>query len=332
MIQAPSLVDAHQREISYLRLSVTDRCNLRCKYCRIDDEFIPHAKVLRYEEMDRIVDLAIGFGVRKIRLTGGEPLVRKGFIPFLTALRNRHPDIDLRMTTNGLLLSDHAELLKKLGVRVNLSLDSLKRECFSKITGRDRLPAVLDSIKALLRYEVPFKINAVALKGINSPELADYINLAHEYSIDVRFIEFMPMGERTMWNNDVFWPATEIYEAASRLAELTPVVPKSSLDGPAAMFTIAGGKGRLGLITPFSNHFCGTCNRLRLTSDGRLRTCLFDDREYRLMPLLRHSKCTDETLSRVLRLATMQKPIGAKILEARSAVAVARRSMTQIGG
>ena len=325
------LLDAHDREVRYLRLSVTDRCNLRCAYCRVDNTFIPHDNVLRYEEMERIVAVAVSTGVRKVRLTGGEPFVRKGFPEFLQRLRARHPDVDLRLTSNGILLAPHAVLLRELDVRVNLSLDTLHPERFARITGRDMLPRVLESMNALLAAGVPLKINAVALRGVNDGELAAFLDLARTRAVDVRFIEFMPMGDSTLWNTEHYWAATDILRAAEQLAELTPAPRNADTDGPARMYTLAGGAGRFGLITPLSNHFCATCNRLRVTSDGRLRTCLFDDKEYRLTPILRHPKLGDEALLRVLRRATLRKPIGAHILERRRG-AVAHRTMTAIGG
>ena len=167
MLSLPPLVDAHGREVRYLRLSVTDRCNLRCVYCRVDNTFIPHDKVLRYEEMERIVAVAVATGVRKVRLTGGEPFVRKGFPEFLQRLRARHPDVDLRITSNGIMLAPHASLLRELDARVNLSLDTLRPERFARITGRDFLPRVLASMDALLTAGVSLKINAVALSWVN---------------------------------------------------------------------------------------------------------------------------------------------------------------------
>ncbi len=169
MVSLSPLVDAHGREVRYLRLSVTDRCNLRCVYCRVDNSFIPHDNVLRYEEMERIVAVAVAAGVRKVRLTGGEPFVRKGFPEFLQRLRASHPDVDLRITSNGIMLAPHAALLRELDARVNLSLDTLRSDRFERITGRDFLPRVLAGMDALLAAGVSLKINAVALRGVQKP-------------------------------------------------------------------------------------------------------------------------------------------------------------------
>ena len=325
------LMDSHGRQVSYLRLSVTDRCNLRCVYCRVDSTFIPHARVLRYEEMERIVAAAVTAGVRKVRLTGGEPFVRKDFPAFLGRLRAAHPDVDLRLTSNGILLAPYAGLLRDLGVRVNLSLDTLRPHRFERITGRDLLPRVLAAMDALLKADVSLKLNAVALRGINDDELPDFLALARNQALDVRFIEFMPMGDSTVWSTRYYWPATDILRAAGELHELTPLPPNAETDGPARMYSLKEGMGRFGLITPLTQHFCASCNRLRVTSDGRLRTCLFDDHEYRLAQILRAPRLSDESLLRVLRRATQRKPIGAHVLEKRRG-AVTHKAMSAIGG
>lgn len=329
------LRDSFGREIHYLRLSVTDRCNLRCRYCRVDNRFIPHDHVMRYEEMEKMVDLLTPMGVNKIRLTGGEPFVRKGFPEFLTRLRAAHPDIDLRLTTNGVMLAPYAPLLKELGVRVNLSLDSLRPERFASVTGRSLLPRVMDSLNALQQHDVPLKLNAVAMRGVNDDELPDFLRLAAERGLDMRFIEFMPMGEGTLWSDSTYWPAREILKEARQLVDLGPAVSHTASDGPATMYAIRGTKGRFGLITPLSCHFCGECNRLRLTSDGRLRTCLFDDREYPILPILRRTGIPEERrmnlVRQIVKRAVQRKPMGAEIL-ARRKNEVARRTMTSIGG
>lgn len=329
------LKDSFGREIRYLRLSVTDRCNLRCRYCRVDNSFIPHDRVMRYEEMEKMVALLTPLGVSKVRLTGGEPFVRKGFPEFLTRLRAAHPDMDLRLTTNGVLIAPYAPLLKELGVRVNLSLDSLRPERFASVTGHDLLPRVMDALNALQDHEVPLKINAVAMRGVNDDELPDFLRLAAERGLDVRFIEFMPMGEGTLWSDSTYWPAQEILRQARELVDLEAAASNAALDGPATMYAIRGTRGRFGLITPISCHFCGGCNRLRLTSDGRLRTCLFDDREYPVLPILRRTGIPEqrrmELARELVKRAVQRKPIGAEILAGRRNE-VARRTMTSIGG
>ena len=293
---AASLEDGHGRTVRYIRLSVTDRCNLRCTYCRSGMEtFIPHESVLRYEEMEQLVDMAMDMGVEKVRLTGGEPFARKGFADFLERLRAAHPALDIRVTTNGTLIGPHIQTLKAIGLNaVNLSLDTFDRDKFEQITGRDLFGKVRENMDALLDAGIPFKLNAVAMRGFNDDELPAFIDYAMRHPIDVRFIEFMPMGEGTRWSDSCFWSAPDILDAVKGLVAVAPVEQEQRNGGPARLYTLSGpdgpGLGRLGLISPLSSHFCTSCNRLRITSDGALRTCLFDDREYRLRNALRHPK------------------------------------------
>ena len=328
------LTDEYGRSVRYLRLSVTDRCNLRCLYCRsnILERCIPHEEVLRYEELMRLVDLGVAQGITKIRLTGGEPFVRKGFMDFLRMLRERHSGLDLRITSNGTLLEKHIKALKQLGIgAINISLDSLRSEGFLAATGRDLLPVVLRNLDALLAEGIRVKLNAVALKNTTRQDMKAFLDFARIHPVDVRFIEFMPMGNATKWSQDQFWPSDEILAEAGKWAELEPCGPDAQNTGPARMFAIVGGLGRLGLITPMSNHFCTTCNRLRITSDGRLRTCLFSDKEYRLRGLLRHPRLDARFLARVIERASGKKPLGVEILRQRRG-AVASKSMVSIGG
>ena len=334
---AASLEDGHGRTVRYIRLSVTDRCNLRCTYCRSGMEtFIPHEAVLRYEEMEQLVDMAMDMGVEKVRLTGGEPFARKGFADFLERLRAAHPALDIRVTTNGTLIGPHIQTLKAIGLNaVNLSLDTFDRDKFEQITGRDLFGKVRENMDALLDAGIPFKLNAVAMRGFNDDELPAFIDYAMHHPIDVRFIEFMPMGEGTRWSDSCFWSAPDILDAVKGLVAVAPVEQEQRNGGPARLYTLSGpdgpGLGRLGLISPLSSHFCTSCNRLRITSDGALRTCLFDDREYRLRNALRHPKLGIEAVRRIVTLATRDKPIGARLLERRHN-AVAQRRMTAIGG
>jgi cyclic pyranopterin phosphate synthase len=317
-----------------LRLSVTDRCNLRCVYCRINirKRSIPHDEVLRYEELVRLADLGVARGIEQIRLTGGEPFARKGFINFFHMLRERHSGVDLRITSNGTLLGEYIQDFRELRIgAINISLDSLRPEGFLAATGRDFLPVVRRNLDALLAEGIQVKINAVALRGINQQDMRAFLDFARSHPVDVRFIEFMPMGEGTGWTEDQFWPAEDILAEARKWAELEPCRPAAGDRGPARMYSIVGGQGRLGLITPMSNHFCATCNRLRITSDGRLRTCLFADKEYRLRGILRHPRLGARFLSAVMERANRKKPLGVDILRQRQG-AVAAKSMMSIGG
>jgi len=334
-MSAPSdMTDGFGRTVNYLRLSVTDRCNLRCLYCSSPDvRFIPHGDILRYEELIQLVDLAHSLGIGKIRLTGGEPLARRNFLFLLESIMARHPDIDLRLTTNGVLLPGKAAVMKELGVgAINISLDALNPETFERITGRDEFRAVRKAIDEVLAQGPRLKINAVGLKGVNDGELKHFLNFAMEHPVDVRFIEFMPMGGQTVWSPESYWSADEILADAARMVELSPEA-SGKRDGPARMFRLAGGKGRFGVISPMSNHFCDSCNRLRITPDGRLRTCLFSDREYRLRPLLRNPKLGLEAARRVLLLALARKPRGYELLKLRQARdPAALKRMSAIGG
>ncbi len=329
------LTDALGRTIRYLRLSITDRCNLRCVYCRGGFEtFIPHESILRYEEMEQLVELAVDLGVQKLRITGGEPLVRRDFLDFLERLRLRHPSLDIRLTSNGTLLGPAVPRLKELGVNaVNLSLDTFDRKRFELLTGRDLLPQVLASMEELLKAQLPFKINVVGMRGVNDEELPLFLDYALHNPVEVRFIEFMPMGEGTCWSSEKFWSADAILAAVRRDCLAEPLMPDRLAEGPARSYLLTKGnlQGRLGLISPLSHHFCASCNRLRLTAEGALRTCLYEDREYRLRGALRHPRLGIKAVRRIMELAVLRKPLGFSLLEARAG-AVAGRRMHAIGG
>ena len=330
------LHDMHGREMRYLRLSVTDRCNLHCVYCNSAETYrcLSHDHVLRYEEMLRVVRVMTGLGVKRVRLTGGEPFVRKGCDRFLATLHREFPDLDLCITSNGTLLEPYLPLVKEAGVStVNLSLDSFDRETFHKITGRDQLPAVITTLEGLLRAGITVKLNAVAMRGFNDSQMDDFVNFAKNEPVDMRFIEFMPMGRDTVWDKQVFWPASEIRAAIQQKVRLKQADNGPVAPGPAKMYAIEGGRGRIGIIAPMTGHFCKSCNRLRLTSDGNLRTCLFDDREYALRKMLRHPQVGDDSLARLIAHATLKKPVGTTLLERqRSGAAVANKAMVGIGG
>jgi cyclic pyranopterin phosphate synthase len=330
------LKDLRGRRISYLRLSVTDRCNLRCIYCRSGKalEMMSHAQILTYEESLELIAAAVELGISKVRLTGGEPFIRRNFMQFLEQVLARHPQLNLRLTTNATLLNGKIPALKDLGVRaLNISLDTLQREKFQRITGRDFYFQVRRAIDHCLENQLRVKINVVALKGVNDDELAAFLDLATRLPLDVRFIEFMPVGRKTVWSPDRLWTAGEIVAQAQEIVELQLVQEQGKFDGPVKMFTIVRGQGRLGVISPMSAHFCGECNRLRITSDGRLRTCLFSDYEYRLRSILRSPKLGREHLRRIILLAGRFKPVGADLLVgARLEHAVCSKGMSAIGG
>ena len=329
------LIDSHGRKVSYLRLSITDRCNLRCLYCRPQDEwtFIPHEQILSFEEMAELVDVARQAGVEKVRLTGGEPFARKDFIPFVGRLHAKYPDLDLRITTNGTLLADRVDELREAGIScLNISLDTLQRKKFEEITKIDAYDQVRAGIDACLKGGLRVKVNVVALKGINDDELPGFVDFARENGVDVRFIEFMPIGYQSRWSRDNYWPAEEIIAEVEKLVPLEEVLVASRNSGPARMYGISGGSGRIGVISAVSNHFCESCNRFRVTSDGKLRTCLFSDREYDVRSILRDPAHTMQDMLDLFARANAEKPMGYRLLQEREHNQVCDRTMTAIGG
>jgi cyclic pyranopterin phosphate synthase len=286
-------LDAYNRPISYLRISVTDRCNLRCVYCMPAEgvPWRPHEQVLRYEEIEKIVQAAAELGISKVRLTGGEPLVRLG-IADLVRMIARIPGIDdLAMTTNGILLSRYAAELAEAGLqRVNVSLDTLRPERFQRITRRGQLEDVLAGIEAAREAGLePIKINTVVIRGMNDDEVVDLARKTMEAEWwNIRFIELMPMGNNVAddWRDRVV-TAAEIREKIEAVSGTLEPAKMSTGNGPARYYRLPGARGTVGFITPISEHFCYQCNRLRLTADGQLRPCLLSDREIDLRTLLR---------------------------------------------
>ncbi|RPI74813.1 MAG: GTP 3',8-cyclase MoaA [Desulfobacteraceae bacterium] len=320
------------RTINYLRLSITDRCNLRCIYCMPEEglDFLPHSKILSYEEMLYIVKITVRAGIRKIRLTGGEPLVRKDFIPFLEKLSKVEGLEEITLTTNGILLKENALLLKQYGVRrLNISLDSLKADKFMQITGRDYFHQVWEGIQTVEQLGFyPIKINVVAMKGINDDEILDFARLTLHYPYHIRFIEYMPIGQQNHWTADRFLSIAEIQQRIMTLGLLHPL-QRNSLDGPAARFILEGAKGELGFIGALSDHFCDRCNRLRLTADGHLRGCLLADHEFDLKTPLRQGLAEDQLLE-LIQEAIRSKPRRHGLIK--SAPRKCVRSMSTIGG
>lgn len=317
------LVDQFSRTISYLRLSLTDRCNLRCIYCMPEEDqdpdskvktgkFLQHAELLSYEELLRVVRLTVSQGMNKLRLTGGEPLVRKGILEFIHQLAQLDGLSEIRLTTNGVLLAEYAERLYTEGVRhINVSLDTLMRQKFKQITGRDYFTRVWDGLQAARRLGFRIKLNVVAMRGVNDGEFRDFARLALEQPFQVRFIEFMPVGDKNSWQKEKFISSEEIKLLIAELGSLTPY-QRSYGEGPARMYNFEGKDGRtgsIGFISPISHHFCDKCNRLRLTSEGRLRACLLSDRETDLKTLLRHG-ATDQQLVDAIRQTITNKPQG----------------------
>jgi GTP 3',8-cyclase len=318
--------------INYLRLSVTDRCNLRCLYCMPDEgmEFVSHNEILSYEEMLHLVRLSVLTGIRKVRLTGGEPLVRKGFVSFLERLSSMEDLKEISITTNGVLLKEYAAAIRQCGIcRINVSLDSLKPDRFFRITRRDLFHRVWEGIEEAERLNFhPIKINVVAMRGINDDEVVDFASLTMEKPFHVRFIEFMPVGKNNNWSRERFITSSEVFDRIKVLGNLDPV-EQSAMDGPAERFRIRGARGEIGFIGALSNHFCDTCNRLRLTAEGRLRGCLFSDKEIDVKTPLRKGK-SDDYLSGLLKQAIREKPAGPGRPTSRPRKCI--RQMSTIGG
>jgi GTP 3',8-cyclase len=302
------LTDRFNRVINYLRISITDRCDLRCRYCVDRDmPFIPHPEILRYEEILRFIRICAGLGVTKVRLTGGEPLCRKDVTFLLHEIRNTPGIEDISLTTNGLGLGERVLELKEAGLRrVNISLDTLKRERFSFITGVDAFDRVMESIrKARDAGLKPVKINTVIIKGFNDDEVLDFVDFASAEGVEVRFIEFMPFGESTLWDASKIVTSAELEELIRTTHEIIPSV--NSHRGPARVFSLRGTKGKVGFISPMSSHICQDCNRLRLTPDGKIKPCLFSDTEYDVKGLLRGTS-TDAEIAKFVMEIVQAKP------------------------
>ena len=325
------LVDSWQRQINYLRISVTDLCNLNCVYCSAGSiARLAHDDILRYEEIQRIVRIAAGMGITKVRLTGGEPLARPDFVKLAAMIAEIDGIDDIAVTTNGILLSKYARELKEAGLnRVNVSLDTLKRDRFKQITGGDKLAAVLSGIKAAHRAGLePVKINVVVMRGKNEDEILDFGRKTIEDGWHVRFIEFMPFG--TCGTDGVETvPTSEIYERLQALGNLEPITGPAG-NGPAKYFQFPGSRGSVGFITPMTEHFCATCNRLRITSDGHLRPCLLGNDEISLKEALRNGAGDDE-IKRLIQQAVIIKR-EEHHLSGELAPEAVTRPMSQIGG
>jgi len=324
-----TLTDSQGRRINYLRLSVTDRCNLRCRYC-MPPEGVPklsHSDILSYEDLHRIACQAVGLGLDKIRITGGEPLVRKGVVGFLEKLAAIPGLTELVLSTNGVLLRQMARDLRRAGVqRLNVSLDSLKPETFARITRGGDLQQVLDGLDAAAQAGFPpVKINMVVMRGVNDDEVLDFAALTLHKAFTVRFIEYMPTMLDPDWRS-LWVPGRELLE---RIEQRYPLRPLDTADraGPARNFRIAGAAGTLGVITPISHHFCDRCNRIRVTATGMARGCLFAGCGVDLKPYL---QAGDEALREVLRQIVTGKPVRHGLLAAQPAYSPF--AMAHIGG
>ena len=347
-----SLVDSHGRVLRDLRVSLTDRCNFRCLYCLPETEaaqnfyrghwahmpdstpivqqWVPRTHLLSFEEIERVVRLAVQLGIQKIRLTGGEPLLRNN-VDHLVARIAKIPGIeDLAMTTNGFLFPENASALRHAGLRrVSFSLDSLDRDNFKKITGRDGLDSVLASIELAQQLGfAPVKVNAVVIRDINLHEIEALADLARKKNLSMRFIEFMPLDSARAWQKEMVVPGAEILRRLQARFDLRPI-PTDSPSSTSKRWAFSDGRGEIGIIAPVSEPFCGHCNRIRLTADGKVRTCLFSVTEHDLRSQLR-SGASDDALADWLSEVVWQKEARHHIGE--PDFVAPSRSMSCIGG
>jgi GTP 3',8-cyclase len=327
------LKDSYGRIIDDLRISLTDRCNFRCVYCMPAEglPWLPKREILTYEEILRLARVFVDLGVRTVRLTGGEPLMRQDIDVLIAGLTRLDPDLDLSMTTNGFFLAERAERLARAGLkRINLSLDSLRPERFEKMVRRDGqlVFKILDGMRVARSVGLaPIKVNCVVVRGCNEDELADFAGLGRAQDYQVRFIEFMPLDAQGEWSMKAVVPGAEIL---ARVHAVYPLAPAGGHGGePATVYRFLDGQGSIGVIASVTEPFCDSCNRIRITADGQLRTCLFAVREHDLKGLLR-SGASDEELADFIIAAVWKKEAGHKINQ--PDFVKPARSMSSIGG
>jgi cyclic pyranopterin phosphate synthase len=331
LLVSKPLIDSFGRVADDLRISVTDRCNFRCVYCMPEEglEWLQKAKLLTFEEITRVASVFVDLGVRTIRLTGGEPTLRRELPKLVAMLDALHPELDLAMTTNGFLLDHLAEPLAAAGLkRVNVSVDSLMRHRFAEITRRDALDKVMEGLKAAENAGLfPIKLNCVVVRGTNDDEIIDFARLSRYTGYEVRFIEFMPLDADRSWTRESVVGLTEIIETISKEFPLEEV--RHGVE-PATVWRFADGvPGSVGVIPSVSAPFCESCNRIRMTADGQLRNCLFSLVETDLRAIVR-SGGTDEDLAEAIRAAVWNKEAGHRINE--EDFVRPERSMSMIGG
>ncbi len=324
------LFDSFRRRIDYIRISVTDRCNLRCAYCTAESvPHLPHDEILSYEEIRRVVQAAVGLGMRRVRLTGGEPLVRPNLSTLVKLLYQIEGIDDIALTTNAILLSRYAAELKAAGLkRVNISLDTFKADKFKQITGGDKLKDVLSGIETARRVGLnPVKINTVVLKGFNDDELVDFAQMSVSQGWHIRFIEHMPLVTAGAEKAQLVAIKDMMAIIQRPLGVLEPCWPASG-NGPAKYYQLSGAKGTIGFIGPVTDCFCSECNRFRLTADGRLRPCLLEDSEVDLKGPLRMGASIEELKKLMHQAAVLKKEQHCLSEE----FVPSKRQMWQIGG
>lgn len=325
-----STIKIMKPKVDYMRVSVTDLCNLRCVYCMPPEGVsrIPHAEILRYEEVERLVRVAAGIGINRVRITGGEPLVRRGIVHLIGRISLINEIRDISLTTNGVILSSCSLSLKKAGIRrINISLDSLRGDRYRNITRVGSIGDVLAGIEAALACGFDeVKVNVVLIRGVNDDEVEDFILFSRKMGVVVRFIEFMPVSTKSIWGRNRFIPMDEVLLRIERSHSLVPASGAVGA-GPAVYYLLDGGPTKVGLIAPVSRGYCRACNRLRLTADGKLRPCLMSDVEIDVKGPLR-SGASDGEIGAIFRRAIAGKSFTCDFERS----AVPARKMVEIGG
>ncbi len=324
------MIDKFNRRINYLRVSLTDRCNLRCRYCMEEEgiKLLPKSKILTIEDFIFVINTLAENGIEKVRITGGEPLIKKGLF---ILLRNLNLDYlkDISLTTNGVLLEKYAENLKKYGIkRLNISLDTLKKEKFKMITRRDYFDKVINGINKVCNLGFyPIKINIVAIRGFNDDEIYDFVEFAIKNEVQIRFIEFMPFGE---FGKDKFISNKEIKEIIEAKYKLINFNDNKNFDGPAKLYKIENSNAYVGFISPLTDHFCNKCNRIRLLSNGMIKTCLFSDKLYSIKKEIK-SRNKDKLIKKIKEILQL-KPKQHNINISRVKFKKCQHEMISIGG
>lgn len=335
MLTTP-LIDRFGRVHDYLRISITDRCNLRCVYCMPEEglQFEPEEKILSFEEIVSVVRVLAPLGVRKLRLTGGEPMVRKDLVKLIEMLSAIEGIEDIALTTNGIFLATQAQSFKAAGLtRVNISLDSLRADRFAQITRGGDVQKVLASIDACIEAGIsPIKINVVLMNGINVDEVGDFLRLSMEKPVFVRFIEYMPIGHHDQQWKKGYQPLSHVLDVAAEQGLTFEKDAGVKGNGPSENYRIVRGLGGFGLIHPVSDHFCETCNRLRLTADGNIKPCLFWSDEFNVRPLIGNDEAVARLFFKALDIKPENHEMAQQLIDQATTHQPTARRMSQIGG
>lgn len=328
------LFDNHGRPINYLRLAVTDRCNLRCFYCMPEEgiHYLPKKELLTFEEIERLVRLLASMGISKVRLTGGEPFLRTDLMKLIERIVAMEGVKDLHLTTNGLLTAPHISELKRLGIAsVNLSLDTLNRERFKVITRRDEFEKTWKAFQLLMENDIPVKINAVVMENKNTEDIIPLVELTKQFPVSVRFIEEMPFNGEGSHYAQLKWTHTEIVRFIQKTYPDLQREPDPAYS-TANHYRIPGAKGSIGVIAAFTRTFCGTCNRIRVTAQGELKTCLYDDGVLNIKTLMREGRSDEEIKAKLMRAFSSRPKDGFEAERNRTKGTPVNESMSTIGG